>query len=448
MSFKKLFSAALMIAACMLTAQAQNKDVDKGNEALKKAMEQTDAAKRQDLINKAIESWTKGGLKREMYALIGDAFLEKKDYTNASSNYSRCDKPEKKEGMKKIGEAYLEDAFNGDEKSEAKSLKKAMDYFTKGDAAKEGARMIGDRFYGRGIGAYSKALDYYVIGDAQVKIEQIAKEYFEKGGENEVKAAESYARMKTKEGFAKAGDIYYNRNEFQKAIEAYLKGGVGEGIQKYADYLYAEQRNEEADNLILQLADALTEKKDDEGLEKLAAQTQAKGSYLLASKLYDKAGDVSKGDVCRAYDALLGFRLDEAKGLFANAADPAVQSMGATITASEKYMLPLKDLADNMEDLKKNAPFVTLITDSVTGKSYPSPSDQKMQEDYYKSIRDQVIKNVADISTNFSKLTDPKLKSFVKQRFLQYGAVRNILDKETFAVKKLKQDVKLKDLVL
>ena len=168
----------------------------------------------------------------------------------------------------------------------------------------------------------------------------------------------------------------------------------------------------------------------------------------MASKLYDKAGDVSKGDVCRAYDALLGFRLDEAKGLFANAADPAVQSMGATITASEKYMLPLKDLADNMEDLKKNAPFVTLITDSVSGKSYPSPSDQKMQEDYYKSIRDQIIKNVADISTNFSKLTDPKLKGFVKQRFLQYGAVRSILDKDTFAVKKLKQDVKIKDLVL
>lgn len=448
MSLKKFFVAALAVVIFNTALEAQNKDVDKGNDFLKKAMDQTDAAKRQDLINKAIESWTKGGLKREMYALIGDAFLEKKDYTNASSNYSRCDKPEKKEGMKKIAEAYVEDAFSGEEKNEPKNLKKAMDYFTKGDAAKEGARLIGDRYYARGIAAYGKALDYYVIGEAAVKIEQIAKEYMEKGGDNENKAAETYLRMKNKDGYTKAGNIYYNRNEFQKAIEAYLKGGVREGIQKYADYLYSENRNEEADNLILQLADALTEQKDDEGMEKLASQTQAKGSYMLASKLYDKAGDVSKGDVCRAYDALIGFRLEEAKGLFAQAADPAVQSMGASITASEKYMGPLKDLADNMEDLKKNAPFVTLITDSVTGKSYPSPSDQKMQEDYYKSIRDQIIKNVNDISVNYTKLTDPKLKNFVRQRFLQYGAVRNILDKESFVVKKLKQDVKVKDLVL
>ena len=98
----------LKVAACFgfmlaisVQLNAQNKDIDKGKETLVKAMEQKDAAKRNEMVQKATESFQKGGMKREMYALIGDAFLDKKDYVNAQSNYSRCDKPEKKEGMKK-----------------------------------------------------------------------------------------------------------------------------------------------------------------------------------------------------------------------------------------------------------------------------------------------------------------------------------------------------------
>lgn len=431
--------------AIVLSAAAQNKDIEKGKEILAKAMDQTDAAKRQELVTKAVESFQKGGLKQELYALVGDAFLEKKDYTNAASNYSRCAKPEKKEGMKKIAEAYVEDAFSGEEKNLAKSLKKAMDYYAKGDAAKEGARYIGDKFYEKGMDSYPKAIEYYVIGEANVKLEQIAKEYFEKGGDHEVKAAETYLKMKTADGYKKGGDIYYNRKEFGKAIEAYIAGAIEEGILKYADYLYAEHRDEEADNLIMRLGDAYSEKKNDEALEKLAAGTMNKGSYLLASKLYDKAGNVTMGDKCRGYDALMGFRLEEAKGLFNNVGDAAAAKM---ITDNEKALNPLKDIADNMEDLMKNAPFVTLITDSVTGKSYPSPSDQKMQEDYYKSIREQIIKNVNDIALNYAKLTDANLKKYVRQRFMRYGAVRNILDKDSFAVKKQKQDIKVKDVIL
>jgi len=445
---KKIFSVAacmVMMLACFMQLSAQNKDIDKGKETLTKAMAQKDAAKRNEMVQKATEQLQKGGMKREMYALIGDAFLDKKDYTNAQSNYSRCDKPEKKEGMKKLAEAYVEDAFGGDEKNEPKALRKAMDFYTKADAMKEGARAIGDRFYEKGAGSYSKALDYYLMGDAQVKVEQIAKEFFEKGGADENKAAETYLKLKTPDASKKAGDIYYNKNEFQKAIEAYLSGGVVEGIQKYADYLYGENRNEEADNLIMRLGDANAEKKNDEANEKLAADIMKKGSYLLASKLYDKAGNVSQGDKCRAYDALMNFRLDEAKGLFSQTNDAA---MAKLITDNEKVLKPLQDLAENMDALKKNAPYVSLVVDSVTGMSVPSASDQKMQEDYYKSVRDQIIKNVTDIAVNYAKLSDVNLKKYVKACFVKFGAVRSILDKESFVVKKQKQDVKVKDVVL
>ncbi|HLP19557.1 MAG TPA: hypothetical protein VK174_04620 [Chitinophagales bacterium] len=445
---KKLLSVALgvgLMLGCSVQLNAQNKDIDKGKETLTKAMEQKDAAKRNEMVQKATESFQKGGMKREMYALIGDAFLEKKDYTNAQSNYSRCDKPEKKEGMKKLAEAYVEEAFSGEEKNEPKHLRKAMDFYTKAEAAKEGARVIGDRYYERGPAAYNKALEYYIIGGAEVKVEQIAKEYEGKGGDEEVKAAETYLKLKTTEGAKKAGDIYYRRNEYQKAIDAYLSGGVEEGITKYADYLYSENRSEDADNLLMRLGDVYTEKKNEDATEKLAASVMNKGSYVLASKLYDKAGNVSMGDKARAYDALTNFRLEEAKGLFNQINDAATVKL---ITDNQKVLTPLQDLAETLEALMKNAPNVSMIVDSLTGKSTPSSADQKTQEDYYKSIRDQVITNVNSLSVNYAKLTDPTLKKYVRQRFLRYGAVRNILDKETFTIKKQKQDIKVRDVIL
>jgi hypothetical protein len=443
---RNILVASVVMLLNISLLSAQSKDITKGNDALTKAMAQTDPAKRQEGINKAKESFMKGGMKpQEISALVGDAYLGKGDLVNATNSYNASTKELKKEGLKKVAEAYVEQAFNEDDKAQVKSLNKAMSLFGKSDATKEGARMIGDRFYEKGMAGYPRALEYYVMGDGAVKIEQIGKEYFEKGGDNEIKAAETYLKLKTAEGAKKAGDIYYNRNEFGKAIEAYLSGGVEEGIQKYADYLYAENRSEEADNLIVRLGDAYSEQKNDEAVEKLAARTMNKGSYALAAKLYDKAGNVTMGDKCRAYDALIGFRLDEAKGLFTNSNDMASVKM---ISDNEKVLSPLQYLAENMEDLMKNAPFVNLITDSVTGKSVPSSSDQKMQEDYYKSIREAIIKNVNEIATNYAKLTDPNLKKYIRLRFLRYGAVRNILDRETFAVKKLKADIKIKDLVL
>ncbi len=443
--YKTLTIMAVLVTAFSFQCSAQNKEIDKGNEYLKKAIEQKDVQKRQELITKAQESFTKGGMKKEQYALIGDAYLQMKDYTQASSNYSKCDKEQKKEGMQKIAEAYVEEAFSGEPKNEVKNLTKAMSFYDKAGATKEGATAIGDRYYEKGPESYNKALDYYIRGAASEKIQRIAQNYFEKGDENEDKAAEVYLKMKTKEGYKKGGDIYYNRKEFQKAIDAYLAGGIGEGIQKYADYLYAENRGEEADNLILKLADSYSEKKDDDGLEALAKRVMGKGSYDLAAKIYDKAGNMSMGDKCRAYDALIGFRLDEAKTTFNSLADAAAVKM---ISDNDKPLNALKDIADNFEELKKAAPFVNLITDSVSGKSYPSPSDQKTLEDYYKSISTPIYNNVVLVATNFAKLNSEELKKYVKIRFNKYGAIRNILDKDTFMQKKQKNEVKAKDVIL
>lgn len=177
MSKKIVSTAACAIMMLFMTMQvnAQNKDIEKGKAALIKAMAQADAAKRQDGINGAKESLQKGGMKpQEISALVGDAYLEKGDLVNATNAYNASTKEAKKEGLKKVAEAYVEQAFTEDEKAQTKSLTKAMALFGKADATKEGARMIGDRFYEKGAAPYPKALDYYVIGDGAVKIEQIA----------------------------------------------------------------------------------------------------------------------------------------------------------------------------------------------------------------------------------------------------------------------------------
>jgi hypothetical protein len=251
--------------------------------------------------------------------------------------------------------------------------------------------------------------------------------------------------MKNADGYRKGGDIYYNRGDYGKAIEAYVLGAYEPGIQKYAELLYTEHRDSEADDLIMRLGDAYAEKKNEDAIEKLAAQTMSKGSYMLASKLYDKAGNVTLGDKCRAYDAIVRLSMDEAKSLFGNIGDKAAID---AIVKDEKYLWLIKDQGDVMDELMRNAPPVNLITDSASGKSYPSAEDQKTQEEYYKSIREQIIKNCYDVSANYAKLVGPEIKKLVRQRFLRYGAVRNILDKETLAIKKQKQDIKVKDVIL
>ncbi|HWB64968.1 MAG TPA: hypothetical protein VG603_15730 [Chitinophagales bacterium] len=442
---------AWAVCAAMLLfifqASAQNKDIDKGKEELTKALDQKDASKKQDGISKARELFQKGGMKpQEISVTLGDAYLSKGDLQNAANNYNAAGKEEKKEGLKKVADAYVDAAFaEEDEKKANRDINYAMKYYGKADATEEGARGIGDKYYEKGADSYDKALQYYLIGGANAKVEQIAKEYFEKGGDNEDKAAEVYIKLKSPEGYEKGGDIYFDRKEYQKAIDAYLAGSVTSGIKKYADYLYTQHRNEEADNLYIKLGEIMGTKKDDNALEKLAGECMKKGSYDLAARIYDKAGNTTMSDKCMGYEKLIDFDLDSAVMYFNLISDAA---MSKTITDNTKLLTPLKDYAENLDDLMKLAPPVNMITDSVTGQSTPSASDQKLLDDYYKSVRDQVIKDVYGVSAGYAKLTDPDLKKYAHIRFMRYGAIRKILDPETFSIKKQKLDIKTQDVVL
>ena len=180
-------------------------------------------------------------------------------------------------------------------------------------------------------------------------------------------------------------------------------------------------------------------------MEKLATESQKKGSYGLAARIYDKAGNSTLSDKSNGYAELINFNLDSAKIYFTNVNDAA---MVKAIDDNTKILNVLKDIADNFDEVMKAAPFVTMITDSVTGQSTPSANDQKTLEDYYKSVRDQIVKNVFDVSANMAKLKSEDLKKYARIRFLHYGAIRKILNTDSFAIVKQKADIKAKDVVL
>ena len=219
----------LMAAFCglALTVTAQNKDLDKGKEIVTKAMAEKDNAKRGELITKARQLLMKGGLKSpEIAELLGNAYLEKKDFTNAANSFGAASKEARKVGFKKLAYLQLEDAFTAaDAKTETKTLRAAMSFFTKADAFKEGARAAGDKYYDKGN--TDKALEYYLQAEAKDKIEKVASDYKSKG--EDIKAAETYLQVKNEAGYQAAGDIYFSKKNYEKAFDAYYTGNITSG---------------------------------------------------------------------------------------------------------------------------------------------------------------------------------------------------------------------------
>jgi len=441
-----LFVGLLALVCCSTVAHAQNKDIEKGKDLVTKAMSETDQTKRAALLQKADEMFREGGMKKEQYVIIGDAFLGKNDFLNAYNYYNRCDKPEKKEGMKRLGEAQLNAAMEVGEKEQPKMLKKALDYYTKGDAAKEGAIAIGDRFYEKGFDFYPKALEYYLLAQANGKVDRIAAEYKAKGGDFEWRAAETYAKLKTEEGFGKSGDIYFERKEYLKAFEAYTAGNVTSGLRKYADYLYSQNQNAEADALYVKLAEAYGKKGEADEVEKLANTAMAKGSYKLAATMYDRAENTAMSNRCLGYAKLVEFQLDSAKTLFASFGEPA---MAKGITDNEKPLRAIADANETLDMILKGQPFISQVYDTLTGRINVSPEDMRTLEEYYRSVKNQILDAVYGISTNFQKINNAEVKKYIRLKLVStYPAVGRLLDRETLTIKIPKDQAKSKDTFL
>lgn len=435
---------AVLLLCFSATAFSQNKDIDKGNQTLKKAMEQTDRAKRNELVQKAREQWMAGGLKSpEIAVKLGDAYLEIKDFQSASTSFGSAGKEERKVGFKKLAYLQLEEAFaSTDPKMEVKTLRSAISFFTKADAYKEGARAAGDKYYDRGADNYSKALEYYIPAEASDKIAKIADDYLAKG--DEIKAAETYMLQKKEEGYKKAGDIYFSKNDYTKAFDAYYAGNITSGLKKYAEQLMAEGKTTEAEQMFGKVAEAYLKKEDKASVVKMGEEQVAKSNYALAAALYDQAGEDLKGSKYKAYTKLLSFEFEEAITLLEANGEA---SLAKAITANMKFLSPLSNVGYTLDEMKKSAPPVGTVADD-NGNKVPDKADLKAFEDYYKTAKAQIFDQCNTLSLNISKITDPELKKLMRQKFLQFKAVGNILNAETFAIKIQKSQVSFKDAVL
>lgn len=435
-----------IVAACMVMAAiSQNKDIDKGKEILAKAFTQTDMAKKNEMIQKSAELFAKGGMKREFNYLIGDAFLEHNELTQAASYYGRCDKGEKADGYKKLADAYVDLAFN-EPKAEAKHLKNAVNYFNKSASIGEGAKKIGDRFFEMGEGSYAKALDYYFMAKDTADIEKVADKYAEAGGEKTKDAIEVYKRVGTKSAYITGGDLAFKNKQYDDAYLMYSTVKHAEGLRKCAMQMYDLGNEDQANKIYLEMVSAYMKTARTDEVNKLGEQNVAKKNYLLASQIYDIAGEKKKSLKYLGYHKVTTLELDSAKIYLEEAGDDV--DLVKSFAANETALSLLRMVKNDFEDWVRQKPKVEYDTDA-NGKLIPKATDESMLIDYYKNIKDAIVEDVTTISKNVPLIKNAQLKELMKASFHQYPAVKNILDNTTLATFKLpKNNIQVKDVYL
>ena len=424
---------------------AQNKDIEKGKEKLKEAFKQKDQTKKNEEIQKATELLQKGGLKPQaVSAILGDAYLEDGDLSHAESKYGQCDKETKAEGYAKVAAAYVEQAMSADAKNEPKLLDKAMKDYGKAGGAKlkEGTIAIGDKYYEKGEAYYTKAIDFYFRAADTPSVLKIARDYEKKGAEGLTPAFDLYKRAGM---FKKAGDLAWGSKQYAKAYDAYSAGEVTEGMRKCADMFYSLGQESEAQNIYIKMVESYTKTANTDAIEKLATENVNVMNYYLASRIYDKAGNLNKAKKYYALYKFMEMDLDSAKILF-NDADMA--NLAKAIDANIKSLTPLKDVKMQFDDWAKQQPTVGIEMDPETNQYKPVAKDEQMLVDYYKLIKDQISDQCQIVSKNITTIKDAELKKMLMKRFLDYPAVGKILDKQTFAVKLTRSSTQVKDVYL
>ena len=430
-----------MVLLTTLQATAQNKDIEKGKEKLKEAFKAKDAASKNELIQKAVEHFQKGGMKREMNVLIGDAFLDHGELGQAEAKFGQCDKADKAEGYNKVAQAYMEQAM-GDEKQEKKLIDKATKLYDKAGKHKEGAQAIGDKYYERGDKYYTKAVDFYFSATDTPSVTKIARNYEKKGAEGLNQAFDLFRRTGL---FKKAGDLAWESKQYLKAYDAYSAGDVTEGMRKCADMFFELGQENEAANIYIKMVEAYTKVANTDAIERLGTENVKLMNFGLAARIYDKAGNLNLAKKYYAYYKFMMFDLDSAKVLLTTNGELGLVK---GIDANMKFLNPLKDVKLQFDDWAKQQPNVDVELDPETNKYKPKMKDEQMLVEYYKLIKDQITDDCQIISKNTMSITNIDLKKMVIDKFLDYPAVTKILDKQTFAVKLTRSSTQIKDVYL
>lgn len=411
------------------------KKLAKANAMVGEAMKEKDKTKQAEKLNNAMELFRDMKMSKEGSVAIGDAFYNKGDLKTASRWYGKGGKENKTETSKKVGEAYLEDAFKEtDPKLQKKAFDNSYKNLSKAFGPAEANRMIGNEFFDMGEEQYPKAIEYYLKANYKEGIMMIGDIYASKP-EAIDKAAEVYALTKDKEGYRKAGDLYYNKGNFVKAMEYYVDGGVVDGYKKYAIELKKAGKIEMYNTMCEIISDSLKAQGKEDDIREIAISAERDNNFALAASLYRKLNEKELESKFSAY--LLMMKLE------AVPAKEAFQSMGKEemvrdIDANIKQLTTLQQSMLSLVELQRNAPKLATKVNPNTGIAEYDQRDLALRDQYYgnpatqKAISDVVYQ----ISKDFQNLkVNEELRGLVRQSFLAYKPVKNILDTYTFTKK-------------
>jgi hypothetical protein len=435
----------MTIMCFLLTApalMAQDKNVVKAEESIAKGLETADATAKREYFEKAVEYYTKSGMGKELFELIGDALVAGKDYASAAKYYLRGTPEAKKAGYSRIGDGMVEDAAAaGDDKEVGKLVKSALSNYRKSDNPEAGYKKVGDLYYGMGNSQYENALGYYVMGKSYPDVKKIADGYLAAG--NDTSAAKSYERMDTPEGYNAAGAIYEKAGEYSSAYIAFEKAGNTDGLLRYANRLFETGNIEGGVPQYQKIATLYEAKNDKAGMAKLAESASKYGQYQLANELYMKINDFKKAEMALVYMDLISFNYD---GAIDHAIKAEEESLVAAIKSSRATLVILEKIANDFDLIKNNEPSVTKQYDDNKNLVL-SAEDMESYKGYYSAYKTKIADQIFALSGSYAKLTNDVIKQVIRTKFLSYGAVRTILDKN-MVKKKEKTAVKTEDTFL
>ena len=210
-----------------------------------KAELEKNATKQRGLYNKAAMFIRDKGLHRNENAKIAVSYLDAGNPINAVKYYMRCEPDEKARGYSRTADLLVDQAMEAESVNEGKLIRKALSYYTKVNTLEAGYIYIGDAYYVKGVEYRLTAAEYYAKGMAEDKIEKVADELLNE--QKKFEAASIYMLQTTYEGLKKAGDLYYELADYEKAFEAYDKGKVKDGIIKSAEKLEMNGQKQESD---------------------------------------------------------------------------------------------------------------------------------------------------------------------------------------------------------
>lgn len=411
------------------------KKMAKANALIVTAVKEKDKAKQTEMINSALEIYREMKMLKEGNIAVGDEFYKVGDLKTSSRFYAKGGKENKTDLSKKIGDAYLEDALKEtDPKLQKKAMDNAIKNLTKAYGPQEANRLVGNEYFDMGVEYYPKAIEYYLKANYKEGIYMIGDLYASKS-ESLGMAAETYALTKDKDGYKKAGDLYFDRGDYPNAMDYYVRGGVVDGYRRYAAELKKAGKMGHYNSVIEIVTDSLKAANKTDDIKEYAIAAERDNNYELATSLYKKIGDKELEQKYTAYSSMMKLEAIPAKEMFKAMGK---EDMVMDIDKNIKILTILQQSMLTLNELQRNVPKVTTRTNANTGQLEYDKNDLKLRDQFYGNpVNQKAISDVVyQIGKDFQLYKgNEELKGLIRQAFLKYAPVKNILDTYMFTKK-------------